>query len=59
MRESLVAMRQHAKENDVKSIAMGRLGSQEDGLNFNEVTKEIENVFYDTNMDLIVYARRT
>lgn len=52
-------MRQHALENDVKSIAMGRLGAQEDGLDFNEVTKELKTIFYDSDMDLIVYARRT
>ncbi|XP_066917894.1 uncharacterized protein [Clytia hemisphaerica] len=59
LREALNSMRKHAAENDVRSIAMGRLGAQCDGLNFVEVLKEVKDVFYDSNMELIIYSRRT
>jgi hypothetical protein len=59
LREALSAMREHATENNVSSIAMGRLGAQDDGLNFMEVMKEVKNTFYDSSMNLIIYARQT
>lgn len=59
MRESLQAMKQHAVENQVTNIAMGRLGAQDDGLDFREILPELKKVFYDTNITLSIYFRRT
>lgn len=59
MRESLQAMKQHAVENQVTNIAMGRLGAQDDGLDFREILPELKKIFYDTNIKLSIYFRRT
>ena len=59
MRESLQAMKQHAVENQVTNIAMGRLGAQDDGLDFREILPELKKVFYNTNITLSIYFRRT
>lgn len=59
MRESLQAMKQHAVENQVTNIAMGRLGAQDDGLDFREILLEFKKIFYDTNITLSIYFRRT
>lgn len=59
MRESLQAMKQHAVENQVTNIAMGRLGAQDDGLDFREILPELKKIFYDTNITLSIYFRRT
>lgn len=59
MRESLQAMKQHAVENQVTNIAMGRLGAQDDGLDFREILPEFKKIFYDTNITLSIYFRRT
>ena len=59
MRESLEALRRHALNNDVKTIAIGRLGSQNDGLNFDEVLKDVKKIFYDSGITFIIYPRRT
>ena len=59
MRESLQAMKQHAVENQVTNIAMGRLGAQDDGLDFREILPELKKIFYDTNITLSLYFRRT
>lgn len=59
MRESLQAMKQHAVENQVTNIAMGRLGAQDDGLDFREILPELKKIFYDTSITLSIYFRRT
>lgn len=59
MRESLQAMKQHAVENQVTNIAMGRLGAQDDGLDFREILPELKKIFYETNITLSIYFRRT
>ena len=59
MRESLQAMKQHAVENQVTNIAMGRLGAQDDGLDFREILPELKKIFYNTNITLSIYFRRT
>lgn len=59
MWESLQAMKQHAVENQVTNIAMGRLGAQDDGLDFREILPELKKIFYNTNITLSIYFRRT
>ncbi|XP_002166570.2 ADP-ribose glycohydrolase OARD1 isoform X1 [Hydra vulgaris] len=59
MRESLEALRVHALNNNVKTIAIGRLGSQNDGLDFGVIIKDIKKIFYDSGITLIIYPRRT
>lgn len=59
MRESLQAMKQHALENQVTNVAMGRLGAQDDGLDFREILPDLKKIFYNTNITLSIYSRRT
>ena len=59
MRESLTAMKEHALKHQVKNIALGRLASHKAGLDFREILKDIKNIFYDTDITLTVYSRRT
>jgi len=59
MRESLSAMKTHAIENNVENIVMGRLGSQDDGLDFREILPDIKETFYATDLTLSFYTRRT
>jgi hypothetical protein len=59
MRESLAAMREHATTHNVENIAMGRLGSYEDGLDFTHIYKDMKEIFYDTPVSLTVYLRTT
>ena len=59
MRESLVAMREHAVDHGVENITMGRLGSYEDGLDFTHIYKDMKEIFYDSPLSLTVYLRTT
>lgn len=59
MRESLSAMKTHAIENNVENIVMGRLGSQDDGLDFRAILPDIKKIFYATDITLSLYTRRT
>ena len=59
LREALQAMRKHANENGVTDITMGRLGAQDDGLDFRDILPDLQEVFYDSNITLSIYFRRT
>merc|ERR1712048_723270 len=59
LREALQAMREHAEENSVSKIAMGRLGCHDCGLEFNEVRKEIDSVFAGSDIELHANSMRT
>lgn len=59
LREALKAMRDHAVENNVKNITMGRLGAQEDGLDFTECYNSAKDIFYDSGVTLTFYVRTT
>jgi hypothetical protein len=54
--KSLKAMKKHCLINKVKNIAMPRIGSGRDRLNWKEVKAEIEKTFGDTEVHISVYS---
>ena len=56
LRQSLVAMRNHAVEHLVKHIAMPKIGCGLDGLDWNAVRTLVKNVFLDTDIKISVYV---
>ena len=54
MRASLVSMYYHAKENDVKKIAMPKIGSGLDQLSWPKVREMIKEIFDDLDVDIFV-----
>lgn len=55
LKESLVSMKNHAVENNVKTISMPRIGSGLDKLNWDIVRNTIIEVFNDINININVY----
>lgn len=55
LRASLIAMREHAFEHQVKRIAMPQIGCGLDRLHWNAVKPMIEDVFEDTGIEIQVY----
>lgn len=55
LRQSLVAMKDHAIENCVGVIAMPKIGCGLDGLDWNAVRTLLKNVFMDLSIELRVY----
>ena len=55
LRSSLEAMRAHAAANNVKEIAMPKIGCGLDKLEWSKVEKIIKEVFGDTDMQIRVY----
>lgn len=56
LRQSLVAMKDHAIEHQVEAISMPKIGCGLDGLDWNAVRTLIKNVFLDTSIELKVYC---
>lgn len=55
LRQSLQAMKEHAVKNQVKNIAMPKIGCGLDGLDWNTVSNLILNVFLDAPINIDVY----
>ena len=55
LRQSLVAMRNHAEKNQVTHIAMPKIGCGLDKLEWNAVRTLIKNVFLQTDIQIDVY----
>ena len=55
VREALVFMKNHAVQNNVRSIAMPRIGCGLDKLNWNTVRTMIKEIFKDTDIKISVY----
>lgn len=55
LRESLVAMRNHAAVHDVKEIAMPKIGCGLDRLEWSKVSTLIQDVFGDASIQITVY----
>uniref|UniRef100_A0A1A9VE62 Macro domain-containing protein n=1 Tax=Glossina austeni TaxID=7395 RepID=A0A1A9VE62_GLOAU len=55
LRLSLKAMQQHMLSNSVQKLAIPRIGCGIDGLEWNKVCAEINEVFYNDNVDIVVY----
>ena len=55
LRKTLVGMKNHALKNNVKKIAMPKIGCGLDKLNWNAVRTLIKNVFLDSNIEITVY----
>ena len=55
LRQSLVAMKEHAVKNQVKNIAMPKIGCGLDRLEWDTVSNLIMNVFLDTPVNIDVY----
>lgn len=55
LESSLRAMLKECRSHDVTKVAMPRIGCGLDGLEWDEVSKIIENVFLGANMDVTVY----
>ena len=55
LRQCLVAMKEHAVKNQVKNIAMPKIGCGLDRLEWNTVSNLIMNVFLDTPINIDVY----
>ena len=53
--QSLQAMKEHAVKNQVKNIAMPKIGCGLDMLEWNTVSNLIMNVFLDTPINIDVY----
>ncbi|XP_048872289.1 ADP-ribose glycohydrolase OARD1 isoform X2 [Brienomyrus brachyistius] len=56
LRQSLVAMRTHCRENRVTSLSIPRIGCGLDRLNWAKVSVMIEEVFQDSNIQITVYT---
>lgn len=56
LKASLEAMKKHCLENKVTSLAMPRIGCGLDGLEWNEVSNTIKEVFGDTKISITVYS---
>lgn len=56
LEQSLIAMRDHAVKNNVKTIAMPRIGCGLDALLWPRVTKMLLTVFNGTGIKIKVYA---
>lgn len=57
MRLALEKMKQICLENDIKKIAMPVIGCGLDRLNWNDVSEQIESVFTDTDVEILVCKR--
>lgn len=57
MRLALEKMKQICLENDIKKIAMPVIGCGLDRLNWTDVSKQIKNIFADTDVDILVCNR--
>ena len=55
LRQSLAAMKEHAVKNQVKNIAMPKIGCGLDKLEWNTVRNFILDVFLDTSINIDVY----
>lgn len=58
LRQSLEAMRNHILLNDVKFLAMPRIGCGLDGLQWPKVNELIKEVFQDVEMEITVWTFR-
>ena len=56
LRNSLIAMKQHCVQHDVKKLAMPRIGCGLDRLDWNKVRDMLKEIFNDTHIELIVYT---
>ena len=56
LRSSLFAMKRHAIQNNVTSIAMPRIGCGLDGLVWERVRELITDVFKDTDIKITIYS---
>ena len=59
LRKSLVALKEHAIKNNVKHVAMPKIGCGLDMLDWNAVRTVIKNVFLDTSIRIDVYLLET
>lgn len=55
LRRSLTATKEHALQNNVKHVAMPKIGCGLDKLNWNAVRTLIKNVFLETDIKITVY----
>lgn len=55
MHSSLEAMRAHIEQNSVKKLAIPRIGCGLDGLAWNKVKDQLEEVFKDVDIEIKVY----
>jgi len=55
LKKSLEWMRDNAIENNIITISMPRIGSGLDKLKWSDVLNEINNVFKDTNINIVIY----
>ncbi|CAD7083230.1 unnamed protein product [Hermetia illucens] len=52
---SLTAMRNHMAKNGIKKLAIPRIGCGLDGLIWSKVKTEVEQVFQDDDIEIVVY----
>uniref|UniRef100_A0A1B0C5Q7 Macro domain-containing protein n=1 Tax=Glossina palpalis gambiensis TaxID=67801 RepID=A0A1B0C5Q7_9MUSC len=55
LRSSLKAMQQHMFSNSVQKLAIPRIGCGIDGLEWDKVCAEINDLFYNDDVDIVVY----
>jgi O-acetyl-ADP-ribose deacetylase (regulator of RNase III) len=55
LEKSLIAMREHMVENQVKELAIPQIGCGLDGLKWDEVSERLNKVFDDTDIEITVY----
>lgn len=55
LRSSLKAMREHMSSNNVNQLAIPRIGCGIDGLEWDKVSAELNNVFSNEDLEIVVY----
>jgi len=55
LEKSLEALCSHARANDVKKLAIPRLGCGLDKLNWDKVSELIEDIFSQSDIEITVY----
>ena len=58
LRSALKNVKEHAKDNSVNSICMGRLGSGPDGLDWTEVREIIKETFKNSSLTITAQITR-
>ncbi|XP_051781543.1 ADP-ribose glycohydrolase OARD1 isoform X2 [Erpetoichthys calabaricus] len=56
LKSSLEAMKMHIVRNEVKSLSMPRIGCGLDRLNWEQVSRMIEDLFKDTDIQITIYS---
>ncbi|XP_026464853.1 O-acetyl-ADP-ribose deacetylase 1-like [Ctenocephalides felis] len=58
LHKSITGMKEHMVENDIKKLAMPRIGCGLDRLEWRDVSLILEDIFKDVTCDIVVYNNR-